>query len=190
MHSIYRTKAFVLNSFPFGEGDKQLLLLTQEYGMIRANAQGIRKKESKLRQSVQEYSMCNIALVHGKTGWRLTNALFEFNIFTEVKNEDLKVAIARVLDLISRLVVGEGREDEIFDIVYRFVRLAIEKIDVDVSKYEAVFLLNILNKLGYVDVEPFRILMEENNWQDIKEKELKEMTMVINRGIRESGLLK
>ena len=190
MHSIQRTKAVVLNSFPFGESDKQLLLLTEKYGMIRVRAQGIRKEKSKLKQSIQEYSFCEVSLVHGKAGWRLTNALFEFNILFEVQNSDVKVAIVRVLDLVSKLVIDQAEDDEIYSIVDQFISLALDKEGIDSKQYETVFLLNILGKLGYVDMNPFIDILNSNSFEGVKEEQIKKMTVVINQGIRESGLLK
>ncbi len=187
MHHIHRTRAFVLNSFPFGESDKQLLLLSEEYGLIRVRAQGIRKEKSKLRQSVQQYSNCDIALVHGKAGWRLTNAAFRFNIISNIENEEMRIVIARVLDLISRMVVDEESEDHLYDIVFEFVNLAKKNGEVNVQVFENIFLLNILDRLGYIDSKPFENITDYNS---INEKQQKEMVQMINRGIRESGLLK
>lgn len=187
MHHIHRTQAFILNSFPFGEADKQLLLLTEEYGLIRVKARGIRKKESKLRQSVQEYSLCDVALVHGKGGWILTNASFIFNILAKVRSEELRISIARVLDLVSRMAVDEEPEDHIYEIVFRFVNMAMEKGDLKYEIFEIIFLLNILSRLGYVDSKSFEDIDDLNSFD---EKQQKEMIEMINRGIRESGLLK
>jgi len=187
MHQIHRSRAFVLNSFPFGESDKQLLLLSEEYGLIRVRAQGIRKEKSKLRQSIQEYSNCDIALVHGKVGWRLTNAAFRFNIISDIENDEIRIATIRVLNLISRLVVDEEPEDYLYNIVSEFVNLAKEKEEMNAQVFENMFLLSILNRLGYIDYKPFENITDYNS---IDEKQQKEMVQMINRGIRESGLLK
>ena len=42
MHHIYETNAFVLKNIPHGEADAMLTLFTEELGLIRALAQGIR----------------------------------------------------------------------------------------------------------------------------------------------------
>ena len=47
MHHIYKTRAIILNSQPIKEADKQLILLTQDFGLIRVIGQGTRKIESK-----------------------------------------------------------------------------------------------------------------------------------------------
>ena len=56
MHPIHTTLGFVINSRPYGEAGKLLSIFTRDFGLVLANAQGIRLEKSKLRPFIQDYS--------------------------------------------------------------------------------------------------------------------------------------
>ena len=124
MHHIHRTQAFVLKSFPIKEADRSVILLTENLGVILAIAQGSRKMESKMRQSIQDFSLLNVALVSGRTGWRLINAGFIKNFYKNLSNEKLRESICKVFNLINRLVAGEMEDETIFRKLLAFVNFA------------------------------------------------------------------
>jgi len=156
MHHIHRTKAFVLKSLPIKEADRQLILLTEELGVIRAIAQGSRKMESKMRQSIQDFSLVDAALVSGRTGWRLVNVAFTNNFNKDISNEDLKTSIFRVFSLVQRLIADELAESEIFPIILGLIDFAKENESdlVDektILPLETITIARILHALGYFD---------------------------------------
>ena len=226
MHHIYKTRAIILNSQPIKEADKQLVLLTQDFGLIKAIAQGTRKNESKLRQSIQNFSISNIALVKGKVGWRLTNAQIDYQISAKITDQKLFKSIIRVFNLIERLVLGES-DDEIFQITMEFIEFAqsfndkktiqssinnsehsmqltdtdvdfktpekITKLTIDkIKTFETIFVIKILNKLGYIDsAKNHQILTQKISLEiidSIDENQRKELNKNINQSIRQSGL--
>ena len=71
MHTIFETDCFVISSSPQGEANKQLDLLTRDFGLIRATAQGVRWLKSKLRYSLTDFSFTHASLVRGKEFWRV-----------------------------------------------------------------------------------------------------------------------
>jgi DNA repair protein RecO len=200
MHHIYKTPAIILNSRDMKEADKQLVLLTQDFGLIRAIAQGTRKTESKLRPSIQDYSFTEVALVNGRTGWRLTNAKIDFSISAKIENKKLLKSFAQSLNLIERLVLGES-EDGLFEIVIKFAQFYIEYqqqiLHTDqIKNLESIFVLNILESLGYVDDNKTPEIVKKEITQklsidlinSIEESRRKELNKIINQSIRESGL--
>ena len=89
MHQIYQTEGIVLKSIDYSEADKYLLILTRDFGLIKTAAKGLRKVSSKLRYSLQEFSVAQISLVQGRSIWRLINASCENNFFFDLcKNKD------------------------------------------------------------------------------------------------------
>lgn len=192
MYHIHRTKGLIIKSIPIREADKQLTVLTKEFGLLKISAQGIRKIESKLRFSIQDFSLSRLAMVKGKNGWRLTNASLINNFYNEIENQELKDSILRVLNLIDRLVVDESDEHkEVFEITFDFIDFARNSQDLFnsdlVKNFEIVFLLNILADLGYVDVENLKNYLGKVSLEKINNVDQQILEMV-NQGIRESGL--
>ena len=196
MHHIYLTKSFVLGSNNLKESDKQLKLLTEDFGFIKVIAQGVRKEESKLRFSVQDFSLSEFALVSGRTGWRLTNAKMVFSISDEINNKNLLKMIARIFNLLERFMIAES-DDQIFSIVSRFIDFIIlnknKILHVEqINSIESVFVASILEKLGYLDLDSqFKNLDECLNIEfinSVSETQIKKLNKVINQSIRESGL--
>ena len=196
MHHIYKTKALVLNNFPIREADKVLILLTEDFGLIRVTAQGIRKNESKLRQSTQDYSFADIALVSGRNGWRLTNAKFDFSIVDQIENKKLFKTFVQSLSLIERLVVGES-QDELFFLTFNYSKFLIKKQDFLLEEnndknFESIFVLNILNILGYIDKKKIENFITNKITREIIESisdfQRKNINKIINQSIKESGL--
>lgn len=64
--SVYRTHAVVLGSHKFGEADKVIILLTQDYGKVRAVAKGIRKTKSSIGARLEPMSVVDISLRTGR----------------------------------------------------------------------------------------------------------------------------
>lgn len=142
MHHIYTTQSFVINSSPYGEAGKFILLFTKDFGLIGATAQGIRLIQSKLRYHVQDYSFSNVSIVRGKEVWRLTGA-HELNNF--IKPNILHV---RILKLLKRLLHGEEKNEKLFEIIESLYKTEILDHDFDCVEYLTV--LRILNTLGYI----------------------------------------
>ena len=198
MHHIYKTRAIILNSQPIKEADKQLVLLTQDFGLIRVIGQGTRKIESKLRQSIQDFSVSDVALVKGRTGWRLTNAQIIYFIPSKIENQKLFKSIVRTFNLIERLVLGES-EDDLFDLVLEFVEFAIKNQkqilhEDQISNFESVFVYQILDILGYISEGNFiddEFNMEKldlNLINRIDQDDRKKINRIINHSIKSSGL--
>jgi DNA repair protein RecO len=171
MHHIYTTPAFIVHSAPHGEAGKFLLLFTKDFGMIGAVAQGIRLSQSKLRYHVQDFSFCMVSIVRGKEVWRLTGA-------HEIEKEK-KVGILhiKILKLLKRLLQGEEKNENLFGIVKKLYESEI----IDEEMMECVYILKILNSLGYVPDGDLQLIdsAKENKSKIIK---------VINSALKESQL--
>lgn len=196
MHHIYKTKAVVLSSSDFKEADKQLILLTEDFGLIKVTAQGTRKIESKLRPSIQDFSLTNVALVKGKAGWRLTNAQIEYSIKTRISNQKLFKAISRTFSLIERFVLGES-EDDLFFIVFKFLDFALENQkellhEDQIKNFESIFVYEIMILLGYIGDQKKEVYLFDSlgieKINSIDQKQRQEINKIINQSIRESGL--
>lgn len=193
MHHIYETNAFVLKNTPQGEADAFITLFTKDLGLIRATAQGIRYEKSKLRFAVQNFSYAHVSLVRGKGVWRLTNATPLEN-FSNL-NQDSLCVVARIFKLLERLLAGESGDEKLFNILYSGIKF-LENNQQEKEKIgdiEAVIVLRILNRLGYVgQSEKINFFVLNDEWEgevfEQMKKERREALRVINSGLRESQL--
>jgi recombinational DNA repair protein (RecF pathway) len=141
-YAVYSTRGFILGSSPSGEASKLYSIYTEDFGLIRAKAQGVRLIQSKLRYNLEEYSFCSLSLVRGKEVWRVTGS-----VSLETRPKDIKNDVlirARVLNLVRRLVQGEEKNVELFDVL--------EKMTTEGAESEVRTLSFVLSALGYLDL--------------------------------------
>ena len=193
MNHVYSTTAFVLKSFPISESNKKLVLLSRDFGVMRVNAQAVRKMESKLRPMIQDYSRAEFSVVRGNQGWRLINAANSYNLRAMLPKEKFSV-LAKVFVLIDRFIPEEDGDGAIFVLAENFVNfLMSETIDGrDLEGFEILTVLKILNLLGYLE--------NKNNLQDVVQMEYSlesireilkhkaESVRIVNQAIKESHL--
>lgn len=147
MYHIHLTKAFVIDKLHTKDDDASLVLLTEDFGLIRAYTYGLRKMKSKLRYVFQVGNYCEVALVRGKAGWQITNG-----ILLEEKPVPLEIIqlLHRLGTVIQRIVPYE-QESGSFQI-YRDVKdiLMGERHHYE-SKQAALYVavLNVLDTVGY-----------------------------------------
>src|SRR3989344_5390571 len=105
MYKIYQTEGLVIEGRSLGEADRFLTVFTKDFGMIQAQAQGVRKISSKLRYSLRNFSYAEIDLVQGKE-----------------KNESLFEDILRGFSLLSnpKITIDEVNNTE-FVLVLRIL---------------------------------------------------------------------
>jgi len=193
MHHIHRTSGLILKNFPIKEADKQLNVLTRDFGLTKISVTGARKIQSKHRQSIQDYSLANFAMVKGKMGWKLTSVIFVSNFYKDIEDENLKESLIRVLNLMIRLVPADLPESEIFDITCEFIDFA-KQNETElgsselIQNFETIFLLRILDALGYVETEKFDAFLGTKISLELILKNEKDIISAINQAIRESGL--
>ncbi|HVU06431.1 MAG TPA: recombination protein O N-terminal domain-containing protein [Candidatus Paceibacterota bacterium] len=164
-YAVYSTRGFIVGSGPSGEASKIYSVYTEDFGLIRAKAQGVRLAQSKLRYNLDDYAFCTLSLVKGKEVWRLTGAE---NLDISRKDADSFRARARVLSLVRRLVQGQERNDALFQ--------ALIALTSDVPPKETNVLSGILSSLGYLDLAA------------LEGKAEREVIQAINKALQETQL--
>ncbi len=195
-HHIYQTDGFILGSANSGEANRFFNIFTRDLGKIDATAQGVRLIESKLRYSLQDFSLSHLSLVRGKDLWRITSASKLFNLHEELEGEQFAV-FARVFSLLRRLLAGEEKNETLFTVLKAAFIFLQEKgrhlSAPELSNFEYILLLRILHSLGYLGDNPiFAPFLQAELWhQDL----LNQLTNVsrqalsaINSSIKESQL--
>jgi DNA repair protein RecO (recombination protein O) len=192
-HHIYQTQGFVLRGANTGEADRTIFVFTESLGLLCVNARAARKVSSKLRYSLQNYSLIRVALVRGKNVWRLTDAEETVSFSPSRDSSKLKL-IAGMFSLVNRFVHGEGENAMLFESLHNlFIFLQREELsDEEILLTETIAACRILAALGYVGesktLSPFlgsqtsRYLLE--NFAPHRHEALQE----INRALRESQL--
>lgn len=166
MYRIYHTEGMVLESRASGEASKVFSLFTKELGILHARAQSVRETRSKLRYSLQDFSLASFDLVRGKNGWRVTSAIEEENLaaFSPEKRKDALGVLKRVTTLLLRLLRGEEKDALLFEVVASSFRaLKNEEMSARAIKdLEALVVMRMLHRLGYwgedAVLSPFLVL--------------------------------
>lgn len=193
MNHVYSTTAFVLKSFPISESNKKLVLLSRDFGVMRVNAQAVRKMESKLRPMIQDYSRAEFSVVRGNQGWRLVNAANSENLRTMLPKEKFSV-LAKVFVLIDRFIPEEDGDGEIFVLAENFVNFLMSETikSRDLEGFEILTVLKILNLLGYLENKNNlqSVVQMKYSLESIREilRHKAESVRIVNQAIKESHL--
>ncbi|MCK4386698.1 MAG: DNA repair protein RecO [Candidatus Pacebacteria bacterium] len=154
MHHIYQTEGIILGSANFGEANKHLFILTKDFGLIKVAAQGLRRQKSKLRCSLQDFSLSELSLVRGRNIWRITNAAHKQNFYNSLSADTEKLTVAlQMLILLKKLLPGESPNQTLYKIIKQAL-LFLEREQIcsaDIGAFENIILIRILRNLGYFD---------------------------------------
>lgn len=190
-YQIYTTKALILKRIPY-DANVSYLLYTKDFGLMSALATGVRKSESKLRYALQEYSLCEVSLVKGKSTWRLTSAVLEKNMYLSAQTTHAREVIARISTQVIRLVAGEEKDTELFESLIAGCNELVVAQPETVSILEILIMLRMLHILGYVsDIDTSLCVPYTSYEVSVLEKVVDSKSACIehiNKGLRESQL--
>lgn len=196
MHHIHHTKGLILTSRNNGLADRSVYIFTEELGLVIAKARSSREIRSKLRGHLQECSQGNFSLVRGKSGWILVGAeaVEHWEKIFGTGSERLKLFV-RISVLLSRFINGEEQNIRLYGLLesaFSHLKTLTEESTM-LNEFETLFVLRILDCLGYVEDKPFlkELSFESIGWleglQKIKPIKL-EVLVHINRAFKESHL--
>lgn len=148
----YVTEGFVLGHLDIKESSRLLHVLTEDFGLVMALAQGVREPKSKMRTNLQDYSCLNLGLVRGRDFWRITSA--EENSWMSSINSVPRTcpAVIRIFSLVRRLVQGEAKDQEL----YQIIKEVLQNKD-----SELIAVAKILKQLGYLKAESLKLESNE-----------------------------
>lgn len=161
-HHIYHTRGVILGSQPQGEANRFYKVFTDELGLVGASAQSVREGRSKLRYTLQDFSLVTMDLVRGKEVWRIVSA-GTWRPLDNIKKDPLRIQIlGRFYSLLSRLLQGEGRDEELFaEIIGVTEFIENNKIAPEISlSFETLVSFRVLVHLGYLDPIGFEQFLE------------------------------
>lgn len=175
MRHKYVTRAIVLGRYAARESGVMLTLLTEDLGLVRAKAEGLRKPGAKLASALQTLCECDVTLIRGRDGWRLAGALLTENRFRTL-SPDARSRAARVASLFLRLMPPDAHEAGFFALYTDFLKELGDSPVETQDTAECMAALSLLIMLG-LDSGPATESISR-----------KDMVLRINKGIAASGL--
>ncbi len=171
MYHFHHTEAIIVASRLSGEANRQLRIFTRDLGMITAHAQGVRLISSKLRYALQPYSLCQLVLVQGKHGWRVTNAVPLLSFASGVRGRShSRKTLVSILGFLARFMPESVVEGRLFDAVKdAFVHITNAHFsDADEDQLRRVVELRALFAFGYVESQPIlKAILEDVLTEDL-----------------------
>ncbi len=183
MRHKYVTSAIVLGRTPLAESASLVVLLTSEFGLLRARAEGLRKPGAKLAHALQTFDQCDVTLVRGKEGWRLSGAVLEESWFKRLTRAG-RLRAGRVASLLLRLVHGEANDPATFTLFCEFLKVLPELSEEAQDTAEVMTALRLLALLG-LDAGP---LPSIETYEPLLPDARRALVLRINHGITASGL--
>lgn len=153
-YHIYQTKGFVVGSSSFGEADKIVTIFTENLGLVRAQAKGVRRLASKLRFNLQNFSLSSVALVRGKREWKITNSILIENIAHKfADNADKLRFVANLFSLVKKMTGYDEENAELYVLIEESVAFAGEENlnKEELFLLECISVLRVLHILGYLE---------------------------------------
>ncbi len=120
---LIKTRGLVSKTVNFGEGDKILTILTEEYGKIQAMARGARRTRSKLVAGTQLFCYCDFILFKGRS-WHYINQAEIINSFHKIRNELTTLSCCTYLvELANEIVQPNQRPGRLLQILLEALSL-------------------------------------------------------------------
>ncbi|MEK7510861.1 MAG: recombination protein O N-terminal domain-containing protein [Patescibacteria group bacterium] len=183
MQHKYTTRAVVLGRAPTKEVGVTVTLLTEDLGLLRARAEGLRRSGAKLAHALQTLSEVEATLLRGKEGWRLSGAVLITPWFSELP-PSARLCAGRRASLITRLVQGEIIDAPLYEVFISFLETLRHEEEAGQDSAELHATLSILSLLGHDDgavpsIDEIRALTKEDRRLFITR---------INRSLESTGL--
>ncbi len=173
-YHVYHTEAIILESRPFGEGDRLLFCYTRELGFVVAHAKSLRELRSRLRYALTTFAHAEIDLIRGKHGWKLISARPVNSHRSLLLHGEKKRILAQHALLIRRLIQGEERHEYLFDDILSAIKFLNTQVEIhEFRSAELVFIVRLLSQLGYWEnTGEFSYLLDPDVWNKKQHIEL------------------
>ena len=196
MYQKFTTPALVLSVYRSRESAVVNVLLTRDYGVVSATAEGIRCLNSKLRSGLTQFAYSDITLVRGRGGWRIVTAEPRSHFYNDLRdNPAARKVVARVALLCRRLMDESADGQALFHTVLTGFRMLAHSGQSQLPAIERLTVLRLLFVLGYLENRPvWREFLESESWDEslVSRMSMPELidqaTYDINRSLSESGL--
>ncbi len=187
-YHIHTTEGIILRRVPL-ENDAVYVILTSDFGIVYAKAVGVRKVNSKLKFSLQQYFLSSISFIKSRRGFKITSASFIENLFDN-SSKIKKKALFNICKILEKFILSEEKNEQIYKSVREGLLMLNKVDDKDVLVVEAIILLSVLFHLGYVDLSSFdsRFLVPNFDILDQAKTEINTIVKMVNNALSLSNL--
>jgi len=140
MYHKYNTEGVVIKSYEKGESSRNVVLFSEEFGLIYASVQNARGTYSKLKPGAQDFAFGN---------WKMVGAQIGKNFFYSLESRPKYLVVAKVFSLITELS-GEEKNAELYEIVVEFLNTLESSDPTDVDMLERLTVIKVLKNHGVV----------------------------------------
>lgn len=188
MRPRYGTPGIVLARSSLAEASALVSILTPEFGLVRARAQGVRKPGAKMATALQTLAESDMIFVRGKDGWRLPGANLGKN-WAAALSPDARKRAGRIALLALRLMHGESPDSSPYLIYKGFLEALPDLDEAQADAAETLAALRLLRALGF-DAGEMPGGEGEYGAKTLSEVMEKRRDLIsrVNRGIAASGL--
>lgn len=149
-YQTYTTEAIVLGSFVNNTADKSFLLFTKDAGMLYASARSVREERSRQRYALQDFSLIDVSLIKGKTGWRIGSVESKGNLFMTAADREARGSLVRLAKLARRYIQGENPEPYLYHEFINALNTLASPLTQARSGLELCAMVRLLFHLGYI----------------------------------------
>ncbi|MCD5396773.1 MAG: hypothetical protein LRZ98_01340 [Candidatus Pacebacteria bacterium] len=182
MHEIYSTKAFIFFSKIKSDSNEEIILFTEDFGLLKIEAISSKKQNSKHSSIIQDLSFTEVFLVPTKKSFRLTGGRLIENLCfdKEIKFKVKKIKILKnITILLQNIFILNNADKKIFDLLEKlFFSMKDSNSEKNIQLKELYFLKNLFSHLGYLNIENF------NNLENKSSSEIQILTKTINNQIQ------
>lgn len=107
---LYRCEGVVIRRRDFGEADRLVTLLTDDYGKIRALAKGTRRTKSRLGGHLEPYARTNLLIARGRNLDIITQAQIRDSM-TRLRSDERSILYAAHWAELADQLMVEGQEN-------------------------------------------------------------------------------
>ncbi len=151
MSSKEKTIGVVLGGFPFGESNKVIKILTEDLGLIKIVANGIRKTTSKYSGSLELMNLVSVQVRKSKSSDLFTLREFELLKSYHGLREDYYIisSLYYISEFISKFFENDVPNIEIYNLLILFLELLENNKD-NINELRWGYLIKSLSILGYI----------------------------------------
>lgn len=199
-HQHYHTEGFILKQTPIGEKDLLLSIFTRDFGLVRAKLKAGRSLASKMRFHASLFAWVEVSLIKTRgDAWKIVGLDSKSSLFNFKQRPHQYQIVDNVISMLSRMVVGENPQEEIFTDLVDFFSVIKNGVEVEkevelklLASLEVVIVFRILYYLGYISptTEMHDLLHTkiDTNLISIVAEQKRQVVGVINQAFYASGL--
>ncbi len=143
----YSSKGIILSRKNYGEADRILVVISEDFGKVSLLAKGIRKIKSKKRGHLEIFSEVKFSAVKGQ-GFDIMTEAETINDFAGVRINLNKISLAYYFcEVVNKITHEDGH----MSTVYSLLSTVLEQLEseTELKKLRLKFIYDLLTDMGY-----------------------------------------